>query len=126
MILLELTEEELNIVAKAMIAQRQLDEGLMFNDKEKKDTICASILNKFEMSRIESKDELIKFSDFENLVSIAKQNYSKLGSEVFISNKKVGENYFTYLCFLEAITSWLNEKNLLKRLARLDFTDKRW
>jgi len=124
--LLELTEEEINIVAKAIITERKLDERLSFSEKERKENVCLSLMNKIEIARIDPKDEMVKFSDFDSIVSIAKENYSRLGTEIFISNKKVEENYLTYLCFLEAFTSWLNRKNLLKRLARFDFTDKRW
>lgn len=126
MILLELTEEELNIIKKAIITEHKLDEQLLFNEKQKKERLCLSTLTKIELTTLAQKDTLIKYDDFENMVSIAKQNYVRLGTEVFLSNKKVEENYFVYLCFLEAFTSWLNEKNLLKRLARFDFTDKRW
>jgi hypothetical protein len=125
-ILLELTEEELNIIKKAIITEHKLDEQLLFNEKQKKERLCLSTLTKIELTTLAQKDTLIKYDDFENMVSIAKQNYVRLGTEVFLSNKKVEENYFVYLCFLEAFTSWLNEKNLLKRLARFDFTDKRW
>lgn len=126
MILLELTESELNIIVKAMSTERILDEKMFFNEKEKKEQLCVSVLKKIEASRIEPKDELITNKDFEDMVTIAKQNYVQLGVEVFLTNKKVGENYFIYLCFMEAFVSWLNRKKLLKRLAKLDFTDKRW
>ena len=126
MILLELTEDELNIIAKAIAAERKLDEQLWFKEKEKKEETCVSVLNKVETARIEPQDERIKFSDFENMIGIAKQNYTRLNTEIFISNKKVEENHLTYLCFIEALISWLNQKKLLKRLARFDFTDKRW
>lgn len=124
--LLELTEQELNIIVKSVSAQRELDEQLWFNDKQKKEALCVTVLSKLEAARIEPKDEIIKYSDFEHMISTAKQNYARLDAEIFLSNKKLPENYFTYLCFLEALTSWLNNKGLLKRLARFDFTDKRW
>lgn len=124
--LLELTEQELNIIVKSVSAQRELDEQLWFNDKQKKEALCVAVLNKIELARIEPKDEIIKYSDFEHMISTAKQNYSRLDAEIFLSNKKLPENYFAYLCFLEAFTSWLNNKGILKRLARFDFTDKRW
>lgn len=126
MILLELTEEELNIITKALISERKLDEQLWHNEKEKKESLCISVLDKFEIARIKPKEEVIKFKDFEDMINIAKQNYFNSGTEIFISNKKVEEGYITYLCFLEAFTSWLNKRNLLKRLACFDFTDKRW
>jgi hypothetical protein len=34
--LLELTEQELDIIKKAIIAEHGLDENLLFNDKQKK------------------------------------------------------------------------------------------
>lgn len=126
MILLELTEQELNIIQKAISTQRALDEKLLFNDKERKETLCVTVLSKIETARIEPKDELIKFNDFELMISTAKNNYARMDSEIFISNKKVTENYLTYLCFMEAFVSWLNHRSLLKRLAKFDFTDKRW
>lgn len=126
MILLELTEQELNIIQKAISTQRALDEKLLFNDKERKETLCVTVLSKIETERIEPKDELIKFNDFELMISTAKNNYARMDSEIFISNKKVTENYLTYLCFMEAFVSWLNHRSLLKRLAKFDFTDKRW
>lgn len=126
MILLELTESELNIIAKAIAAERNLDEQLWFNDKQKKEALCVSVLSKVEIARIDPQDEPIKYRDFENMVSTAKSNFTKLNAEIFVSNKKVGENYLTYLCFMEAFISWLNHKSLLKRLAKFDFTDKRW
>jgi hypothetical protein len=126
LILLELTDEELNIIAKALLTEQKLDEQLRHNEKEKKESLCVAILNKFENARIKPKDELINFRDFENMVGTAKTNYVRTGNDIFISNKRVEENYLTYLCFLEAFTSWLNQKNLLKRLPKFDFTDKRW
>jgi len=126
LILLELTEQELNIIQKAISTQRALDEKLLFNDKERKETLCVTVLSKIETARIEPKDELIKFNDFELMISTAKNNYARMDSEIFISNKKVTENYLTYLCFMEAFVSWLNHRSLLKRLAKFDFTDKRW
>ena len=126
MILLEFTEQELNIIQKAISTQRALDEKLLFNDKERKETLCVTVLSKIETARIEPKDELIKFNDFELMISTAKNNYARMDSEIFISNKKVTENYLTYLCFMEAFVSWLNHRSLLKRLAKFDFTDKRW
>ena len=126
MILLELTEQELDTIAIAMAAERKLDRNLLFNDKERKDALCASVINKVKLARIKPNDELIEFKDFESMVSVAKQNYFRLDSQIFMSNKKVEENYFVYLCFVEAFTAWLNGKNLLKRLPKFDFTDKRW
>lgn len=126
MILLELTETELNIIAKAMATEQKLDEQMFFNEKEKKEALCVSVMTKIEAARIEPKDELITSKDFEGMISIAKQNYTRLGTEIFITNKKVEENFLTYLCFMESFVAWLNGKKLLKRLAKFDFTDKRW
>jgi hypothetical protein len=126
MILLELTEKETDfikeVIALEKVAVANSDVG--FAEKERKTGICDSFLAKVEAAEKPKEDLLITYKDLFYLISATKEKYLWLGSEIYISNKLVEQNYYNYISLANALIMWFNSKGILKKLAAFDYTDQ--
>jgi uncharacterized protein YydD (DUF2326 family) len=128
MTLLELTQQEVEVVKRALIAERHsyMEESMTSIGKaelEKGIRLCDSIWDKVDRASQPQEDLLITASDLFFLISSAKDQYRHLRADLHISNKRVEESDFKHISLANAVILWLNSKNLLKRLASFDFTD---
>ena len=128
MILLELTEKEAEFIRNNMLSAEDLlasdESSIGRTDRENQAALCRSIAGKIVEAFVPQKEVLVTFKDLFNIISLTKEQYHKLPSDLHISNKKVEEKDFKHISLANALIMWLNGKNLLKRLARFDFTDE--
>lgn len=82
-----------------------------------------SILSKLNEALIPQENILITHKDYKNLLSLAKDEWVKLPKELRISNKETDDKDLVRFSLANALIMWLNNKNVLKRLVRFDFTD---
>ena len=81
-----------------------------------------SIENKLKETQM-SADLVITNRDFFGIRSLAVGTYKTLGSNLYISNKKVESRDLANISLAESLLVWLNSKGVLKKLVRFDFTD---
>lgn len=127
MILLELTEKEFEMVqlavGTAFIANSEAyDTNKQEVNRKRMDTYNA-VLSKLELSSKPKEDVLITSKDLSHLKSLAKGEYHRLPGNLQISNKTVEQEDFVHISLANAVVMWLNSKDLLKRVARFDYTD---
>jgi hypothetical protein len=127
-ILLELTESEVEMIQSGI--QKERSSWLEKNITEVSETLmgnnvrhCDSVLNKIGEASKPQKDVLIGSNDLFLIISNAKNEYGKIRGDLRISNKSVEEKYFIHIALANSMIMWLNGKNLLKRLAKFDYTD---
>lgn len=128
MVLLELTQQEAEVLGHAIILkeialQDELKKSIGKTTLEGDITRCHSLWSKLDKAKHPQQDVLITSKDLFRIICMAKEEYLKLGSETYISEKEVPQNELVHISLASAVISWLNSKNLLKRLARFDFTD---
>jgi hypothetical protein len=128
MILLELTEKEAEFIRNNMLSAEDLlasnESSTGRTDRENQVVLCRSIVSKVVNAFVPQKELIITFKDLFYVISSAKEQYHKLHPDLHISNKKIEENDLKHISLANALIMWLNGKNLLKRLARFDFTDE--
>ena len=127
-ILLELTPKEAEVVGQALINEkyRLEDEAKSSIGKaelEKNVERCNRIWSKLGAASQPQEEVLITASDLFFLISSAKSEYRGLRADLYVSNKRVEESDFKHISLANAVIMWLNSKNLLKRVAKFDFTD---
>lgn len=126
MIILELTEKEAELVQTLILAHSKLERNNEiedFSDHERRLNRCKSISEIICLAFQPQKQEAIDLLDLAYIVSNAKDQYLALPADLHISNKKVEEKDFKHISLASAVIMWLNQKNLLKRLAAFDITD---
>ena len=126
MILLELSEKELELLKQGLIKQTYWwDDQTSVSDslREGMVELCNSLWAKLDNSNRTKPDFLISAKDLFYLVSLAKNEYHHLRADLYISNKRVEENDFKHIALASALIMWLNGHRLLKRLVKFDFTD---
>ena len=125
MILLELTEKEVDFVKEVIGLEKQSVENstVGWDEKQRKIGICNSFLAKVEESVKPKGDVLITAKDLFFLISQAKSEYSHLPLDMHLSVKFVEKKDLAHISVANAMIMWLNGRNLLKRLPRFDVTD---
>ena len=118
--IVEFTEEEANAIQKyvtiGLFTSKDRDHSYMISVLE---SASAKIAAAFEPRQ----DTIISSNDLALIVSTAMGDYKTLHGDLHISNKKVEQKSFVHISLVNAAISWLNSKNLLKGLARFDYTD---
>ena len=124
-ILLELSEKEAEFIREVIALEKEaVDKSdSMYAEKQRKTGICNSFLAKVDLASLPQEDLLISFKDLNHLVSLAKNEYKGLRSDLHISDKKVDESDYKHISLASAVIMWLNQRGLLKKLARFDYTD---
>ena len=127
-ILLELTEKEAELLAQGLIKEKA-----SWEDKDPMEVTqtainkalegCNSAWAKLDEAKHAKPDLLITAKDLFYIKSLAKSEYLNLRGEMHISNKIVEQEDFVHISLASALIMWLNKNNLLKRLAKFDFTD---
>lgn len=125
-ILLELSEKEAEFIREVIALEKEaVDKSdSMYAEKQRKTGICNSFLAKVDLASLPPQDFLISFKDLAHLVSLAKGEHRELRADIHISSKKVDESDFKHISLASAVIMWLNSKNLLKRIAKFDYTDQ--
>lgn len=125
MILLELTEYEVEMIQKMLeVGWLNLNhEDYTRTEAEKMSKTCTSISEKLIAAVLPKVETLINYKDFCYIISVAKGFYKDLRGDTRISNQMVEEKYFNAISLANATIMWLNQKQMLKSLARFDFTD---
>lgn len=126
MILLELTEKELEVLKQGLIKEKESwvdrdDVSSRFKDTVHE--VCNSAWAKLDACTQPKPDFLISAKDLFYLVSLAKNEFSHLRADLYISNKRVEENDFKHIALANALIMWLNGNKILKNLVKFDFTD---
>ncbi len=124
--LLELTEKEVEFVRNALIlARSQWDvEKRDYDDHQINADRANVILEKLENSLKPKVDVPITYRDLFRMIDMAKTEYLNLPDDLHISNKRIEKKDLVHIAVAKSAISWLNSKNLLKRLAVFDNTDK--
>jgi hypothetical protein len=125
MILLELTEYEVEMVQKMLEVGwlNLVHEDYTHTEDENMSKACTSISQKIFDALKPKVDVLINHKDLNYIKSIANNFYQQLRSDTRISNKQVEEKDFSSISIAKATIMWLNQKQLLKNLAKFEFTD---
>lgn len=126
MILLELTNKELELLKQGLIKEEiwwQDKEDISGSLRETKTHLCHSLWAKLDNVEQIQPDALISSKDLFYLVSSAKTEFLGLRADLYLSNKRVDENDFKHIALANALIMWLNGHKLLKRLVKFDFTD---
>lgn len=128
MILLELTEKEAQMIKNGIIKEKfswedsdptQVSRTLIENNK----THCDSVWAKLDRASQPQQEVVISSKDFFRIKDLAHNKYQELPANVYLSNQKMEERDFVHISIAQSLIMWLNSKNLLKRLAKFDFTD---
>lgn len=125
MILLELTEDEAETVLKEMSFSKNaiLKNGIGHAEKERLAKTRESIIGKLEIASKPKEDLLITHKNLLEIISLAKSQYQELRGDLCISKETVLPAHRLHISLANALVLWFNSKNMLKRLARFDYTD---
>ncbi len=126
MILLELTEKELEVLKQGLAKEQDswVDRTDVSNGfRDAVNEVCDSVKAKLDSCAQTRPEVLISAKDLFYLISSAKNEYGHLRADLYISNKRVEENDFKHIALANALIMWLNEKKVLKNLVKFDFTD---
>jgi len=126
-ILLELTEKEVDFIHKDISVKREVwsksQDSTGYENRMNLIKTCDILLAKLESASQPQKEVLIVPKDLSYLISLAKNQYKYLSSDIHISGKKVEESDFKHISLAQAVIMWLNSQNLLKREVKFNFTD---
>lgn len=73
---------------------------------------------------MEKTEHILTNSDFQSIISSAKQNFINLNLPMTISNKVVGPNETLNVAVILAVISYLNRAGILRKLVKFDITTK--
>jgi len=127
-ILLELTESEVEMIQSGIEMEKSgwLAEDIADTSRtliENNVRHCDSVLAKLSEANKPQHDVLIGSNDLFLIISAAKHEYNRIRGDLRISNKPIEEKDFVHIALANSMIMWLNGKNLLKRLAKFDYTD---
>jgi len=124
-ILLELTEKEVETIHEFMevgwLNYPHSDRS--HAERERLSSLCQSVASKLREALKPKEDALITSKDLFHLKDLAKSEYRKLPGSTQISNQNVEQKDLVHISLANAVISWLNGKNLLKKPVRFDYTD---
>ena len=125
MILLELTEKEVNFLKEVIGLEKTSvsESSIGFAEQERKTGICNSFLAKVEEACKPKEDVLITNKDLFFIKDLTHTVYKGLRAELKISQQPVEQKDFVHISLASAVIMWLNSRGLLKRVAKFDFTD---
>lgn len=126
MILLELSEKELEVLKQGLIKEKYFweeKEGISSGLRDDKADLCNSLWAKLDVCDRVKPDILISLKDLFHIVSVAKNEYFNLRADLYVSNKRVEENDFKHIALANSLIMWLNGHRLLKQLVKFDLTD---
>lgn len=126
--LLELTEKEVDVLQNALIREkffwgRKGQEEASSTTIDNNINTCDSVLNKLEKSFQKQSTILITAKDLFFIKSLANDEYRRLPSNTKLSGKEVEQKDLVHISVANALISWFNSKDILKRLVRFDNTD---
>lgn len=79
------------------------------------------MMNKhLEINKLE---HVVNSADLFEIVSRAKNNYTRQSVPVRITRKQVESSELTHIAIIESFISYLNKMNLIKRLVKFDYTE---
>jgi hypothetical protein len=67
-------------------------------------------------------DHVVNYKDYFNLLSLAKNFYTKMKLPVSITRKELEPNDAVHVAMIETFIGYLNKNNLLKRNIIIDYT----
>jgi len=123
--LVEFTEEEAGMILEFMEigwSNRHKDITLR-TELEKKVDVYRSVYAKIDESFDDKPDVLITAQDYNRIKDLAVGQFHNLRNDLYLSNKKMEEKDSVHISLANAVIGWLNNKGLLKRLPRFDYTD---
>jgi len=125
MILLELTEYEVEIVQKMLEVGwlNIVHEDYTNIQQENMSKACTSISEKIVQAVKPKIDVLINYKDLSYIKSVANNFYRELRGDTRISNKQIEEKDFSIISLANATIMWLNQKQVLKNLVKFDIKD---
>jgi hypothetical protein len=125
-ILLELTEKEVEVLKQALLKEKLSWEDRSDVSSRFKEAVietCNSTWAKIDKASQRQEQALIGPKDLFHMVSVAKSEYGHLPADLHLSNKRVEQNDFKHISLASAVIMWLNSKNLLKKAVKFDFTN---
>ncbi len=73
---------------------------------------------------MEKTEHILTMSDFQNIISYAKSQFTEITLPTEISKRPVYPSEVPHIMMIEAVISYLNRNSILKKLVRIDFTTK--
>lgn len=90
--------------------------------RQDKYTVLMAIFQKH--LAMEKTSHLLTMSDFQHIISNAKQNFVQLTLPATISNREVYASEAPHIAMIDAVISHLNRHDVLKRFVKIDITTK--
>lgn len=97
-----------------------LDKELNLTENDKRRYLRALFEKHFEFEKL---DHLINYHDFHLIISNAKTNYNNIKLE--ISGRELYPSEIPQVAIIEAVVMHLNEKGVLRKLAKIDYRSRR-
>lgn len=73
---------------------------------------------------MEKTEHMLTMGDFHEIVSFSKSQYVQIPLPATVSNREIYPSEVGYLCMIEAVISYLNKSQILKKLVRIDYTTR--
>lgn len=70
-------------------------------------------------------DYVLTYHDFFDIVSSAKQRYPQLKTPMMISKRDINGHDLAHVALIESIVSFLYSRELLKKMIKFDYTDRK-
>lgn len=124
--LLELTEKETDYLHEALVNSLQLALAADLRETEKERYIArfSNLADKLKVATQPRDNDLLSNRDLHDIISMAKKEYLSLPHDLHISNKVVEPTDFKHIALVNAAIMVFNSKNLMKNVAKFDYTDK--
>lgn len=74
---------------------------------------------------MESAEHQLTFKDFHEIIGYAKGQYNYMIMPMRISDKEIYSEELPHTMMIEAVITYLNKFKLLRRLVRIDYTNRR-
>lgn len=125
--LVELTDEEYGVIKSSILEKWAISaknyEKDSFEIDRKNNDLCSNVLVKLDIANLDKDDVVLKMKDLLDIKSLAVTEFNALSLPLFISKIRVEQRDIVNIAFIRSLVMWLNNRNLLKTLIRLDFTD---
>ena len=123
--LVEFTEEEAQMVLSLMEIgwPNKHKDITLKTELEKIKNVYRSVYAKIDESFDDKPDVLITANDYNRIKDLAVGQFHNLRNDLYVSNKKMEERDSVHISLANAVIGWLNNKGLLRRLPRFDYTD---
>lgn len=98
-----------------------LDKAENLNKQDKLAYLIAIFAKRLEFKKLH---HIVNFTDFFRIVGDAKTNFIRMRMPIHISRKRIEGQDNSHVALLEAFVGYLNNKEVLKKLVKFDYTEE--